>query len=65
METYVVVDYIASPLCPLQSRLQHIYHGQPFARVDFIPPLVTMDLAYSDWNNCDCHVTVAEVKAFW
>jgi hypothetical protein len=25
-------------LCPLQSRLQHIYHGNPYARVDFIPP---------------------------
>jgi hypothetical protein len=26
-----------SPLCPLQSRLQHIYHGQPYARVDLNP----------------------------
>ncbi len=25
------------PLCPLQSRLQHIYHGQPYARVDLNP----------------------------
>jgi hypothetical protein len=24
-------------LCPLQSRLQHIYHGQPYARVDLNP----------------------------
>jgi hypothetical protein len=24
-------------LCPLQSRLQHIYHKQTYARVDFIP----------------------------
>jgi len=24
-------------LFPLQSRLRHIYHGQPYARVDFIP----------------------------
>jgi hypothetical protein len=24
-------------LSPLQSRLQHIYHGQPYARVEFIP----------------------------
>jgi hypothetical protein len=22
-------------LCPLWTRLQHIYHGQPYARVDF------------------------------
>jgi hypothetical protein len=29
---------ITSPyVCPLQSRLQHIYHGQPFARVDLNP----------------------------
>ncbi len=30
------VDYNLT-LCPFQSRLQHIYHGQPYARVDFIP----------------------------
>jgi hypothetical protein len=24
-------------LSPLQSRLQHIYHGQPYARVDLNP----------------------------
>jgi hypothetical protein len=24
-------------LCPLQSRLQHIYKGQPYARVDLNP----------------------------
>ncbi len=28
-------------ICPLQSRLQYIYHGQPYARVDFIPQLGT------------------------
>jgi hypothetical protein len=27
------------PLCRLQSRLQHIYHGQPYARVDLNPIL--------------------------
>ncbi len=37
-------------LCPLQSRLQHVYHGQlnarePYARVDFIPKSGTLDLA--------------------
>jgi hypothetical protein len=25
---------------PLQSRLQHIYDGQPYARVDFTPPVM-------------------------
>ncbi len=25
---------ITSPLCPPQCRLQHIYYGQPYARVD-------------------------------
>jgi hypothetical protein len=26
-------------LCRLQSRLQDIYYGQPYVRVDFIPPV--------------------------
>jgi hypothetical protein len=30
------VDYNLT-LCLLQSRLQHIYHGQPYARVDLNP----------------------------
>jgi hypothetical protein len=33
MEPYAGVDYNLT-LCPLQSRLQHIYHGQPYVRVD-------------------------------
>ncbi len=44
---YVGVDYNFT-LCPLQSRLQHIYHGQPYARVDFIPPSGTLDLASAE-----------------
>jgi hypothetical protein len=51
MGPYARVDYNL-PLCPLQSRLQHIYHGQPYARVDlnpikvdFIPQSGTLDLA--------------------
>ncbi len=32
-------------LCPLQSGLQHIYHGQLYARVDLIPESGTLDLA--------------------
>jgi hypothetical protein len=32
----VGVDYNLT-LCSLQSRLQHIYHGQPYARVDLNP----------------------------
>jgi hypothetical protein len=38
MGPYAGVDYNLT-LCPLQSRLQHIYHGigQPYARADFIP----------------------------
>ncbi len=31
-----VYDYNLT-LCRRQSRLQHIYHGQPFARVDLNP----------------------------
>ncbi len=30
------VDYNLA-LCPLQSRLKHIYHGQPFARAYLNP----------------------------
>jgi hypothetical protein len=30
------VDYYLT-VCPLQSRLQHIYHWQPYARVDLNP----------------------------
>jgi hypothetical protein len=41
---YARVDYNLT-LCPLQSRLQHIYHGQPYARVDFITQSGTLDLA--------------------
>ncbi len=33
MGPYAGVGYNLT-LCPLQSRLQHIYHGQPYARVD-------------------------------
>jgi hypothetical protein len=36
MRPHAGVDYNLT-LCPLQSRLQHIYHGQPYARVDLIP----------------------------
>ncbi len=34
MGPYAGVDYNLN-LCPLQGRLQYIYHGQPYARVDF------------------------------
>ena len=40
MGPYAGVDYNLT-LC----RLQHIYHGQPYARVDFIPQSGTLDLA--------------------
>jgi hypothetical protein len=36
MGPYSGVDYNLT-LCPLQSRLQHIYHGQSYARVDLNP----------------------------
>ncbi len=39
-----VVDYNLT-LCPFQSRLQHNYHGQPYAKVDFIPRSGTLDFA--------------------
>jgi hypothetical protein len=37
MGSYAGVDYNNLTLCPLQSRLQNIYHGQPYARVDLNP----------------------------
>ncbi len=42
---YAGVDYNLTK-CPLQSRLQHNYQGQPYARVDFIPQSGTLDLAF-------------------
>ena len=44
MGPYAGVNYNLT-LRPLQSRLQHIYHGQPFARVDFIPQSGNLYLA--------------------
>jgi hypothetical protein len=52
MGPYAGVDYNLT-VCLLQSRLQHIYHWQPYAiidhnpyaRVDFIPQSGTLDLA--------------------
>jgi len=37
MGLYAEGDYNLTLYFRLQSRLQHIYHGQPCARVDFIP----------------------------
>ncbi len=53
MGPYAGVEYNVT-LCRLRSRLQHIYRGQPYARVDlnpmpevdFIPQSGTLDLAY-------------------
>jgi hypothetical protein len=36
-------------LCQLQSRLQHIYHGQPYVRVDLNP------MSESTWYPCQGH----------
>jgi hypothetical protein len=44
MGPYAVVYYNLT-LSRLQSRLQHIYDGQPYARVDYIPQSGTWDLA--------------------
>jgi hypothetical protein len=43
MGPYAGVDYNLT-LYSFQSRLQHIYYGQPYARVDFIPQSGTLDL---------------------
>jgi hypothetical protein len=44
MGPYAGVDYNFT-LFSLQSRLHYIYHGQPYARVDFIPQSGTLNLA--------------------
>jgi hypothetical protein len=47
MGPYAVVEYNLN-LSQLQSRLHHIYHGQPHARVDLILRSGTEDLASVD-----------------
>jgi hypothetical protein len=44
MVPYARDDYNLT-LCLLQSRLRQMDHGQPYARVDFIPQLGTKNLA--------------------
>jgi hypothetical protein len=36
MGPYAILDYNLT-LSRIRSRLQHIYHGQPYGIVDFIP----------------------------
>ncbi len=49
MGPYTGVDYNLT-LCPLHSRLQHIYHGQPYARVDLNPmPESTLSPSQGLW----------------
>ncbi len=60
---YAGVDYNLS-LCRLQSRLQNIYYGQPYARVDFIAQSGAMNLFSASfilreqwrnfWSFCAC-----------
>ncbi len=58
MGPYAGVDNNPS-LCPLQSRLQHIYRGQLYARVDFLPQPGTLDLASDQtvWAPIVCFFT--------
>jgi hypothetical protein len=46
--SYAGVDYKLT-LCTLQSRLQHIYQDQPYARVDRLYPLAR-DFGFSLWS---------------
>jgi hypothetical protein len=49
MQPYAVVEYNLT-LCPLQSRPQHIYHGQTYAIVDPIPmPESTLSSSQGLW----------------
>ncbi len=54
------------PSCPLQSRLWHIYHGhgQPYARVDFIPHAGTLDWA-SDIYNVGLEILQVHTRKYW
>jgi hypothetical protein len=45
MGPYAGIDYNLT-LSPLQSRLQHIYHGQPYARV-YLNPMPELALTPS------------------
>ncbi len=47
-------------LCPLQSLLQHLYHGQPYAVGDFVPQSGTLDLASvgSSSSNSDASIPI-------
>jgi hypothetical protein len=76
MEPYAGVDYSLT-LCPLQSRLKHIYHGRTYARVDLNPmpgstlsPAIRVFLwiwplifraALWGWR----YIRVQEMSAFW
>ncbi len=53
------VDYYLT-VCPVQRQLKHIYHGQPYDRVDFIPQSVTLDFV-SDYS---CKVPFFEYPLF-
>jgi hypothetical protein len=54
MGPYAEADYNLT-LCPLQNRLQHIYHGQPYARVDFNPmPECIGPYAGADYITSSC-----------
>ncbi len=64
------VDYNLT-LCPLKSRLQHIYHGQPYARVDLnpmpestLPQSGTLDLAsvHTDKKENQIFLTYREIQ---
>jgi hypothetical protein len=48
-ETYAGVDYNLT-LCPLQSRLQHSYHCQPYVKIDLNPvPELTLSPSQRLW----------------
>jgi hypothetical protein len=48
-DPYAGVDYNLT-LCPLQGRLQHIYHGKHYARVGLNPmPESTLSLRQGLW----------------
>jgi hypothetical protein len=48
MGPYAKVDYNLT-LCPFQIRFQHIYHGQPYARVD-LNPYARVDFIFQSWT---------------
>jgi hypothetical protein len=64
MGPYAGVDYELT-LCPLKSRLHHIYHGQPLAKVDLNPQSGTLDVASGSYIGYSRENILEEATGFF